>query len=553
MTPPPATTSTIPDASPSSIRIEIAKGPDHVFYPGDKVSGSIFFETRIEQIRSATVELSGTCHTKSPICGLTMGERLINLESHTCLFRREKLLDVESELLEPFEMEFPDHTDTENVPPKRHRLADGSLPLPPSFRVAKEDADYAVGFIQYLISAVVISEPGPLRHRASMELRLDCKDSSLDAFLTPTATFKSNPVSRRCSDWRYETPSFAKRLKRILNPKLTLDPTVTHSPVFVRGEAQTYRLNLESKSSSTDLTAMPVQNLENVKIVLESHTDIAGCKFVGWKRRIQDSQTVHEPTMAMPIQQKMTHLMVKIPEPSTPDFVTYTLQHTHRLKFTATVRIGRKRFPLQSYSPIKIVPRSEHGFFCATHGGASYSELPTSILNSPTGGAMTPSTLYSYCSICRHEEAQRVAKVLMEPIQEDVALGDLHSLASPGPGVNAEGQPRASLEPQPPQERARADDSARPNEKDRHLSVTAAERDRPVTNRSDSAYVSGKESEKSKAASDFHPAPGERAAGKKRASYDQNMESFERMASFGERDKMKSLEYMQPLSKTSTT
>ncbi|KAK8156064.1 hypothetical protein BKA80DRAFT_280591 [Phyllosticta citrichinensis] len=189
--------------------------------------------------------------------------------------------------------------------------------------------------------------------------------------------------------------------------------------------------------------------------------------------------------------------MITIPESSTPDFVTYTLQHTHKLKFTATVRIGREPFPVQSYSPIRIVPRPEYEYQCPIHG-LTYSMEP-SMMTTPNVGVRSPS-IVSICPICRHDDAERAARAIMAPIQEDLSPSDIHSVNT-ADDFEAVDQSFVSPELQPRQESTATKQDERPNENHDLLDTTAAEKDRPHVNRSDSAYVSAFDMEKSKSMS----------------------------------------------------
>ncbi|KAK7535738.1 uncharacterized protein J3D65DRAFT_668225 [Phyllosticta citribraziliensis] len=504
-------TSTTSSQSLRAVKIDILNGTDQVFHPGDNVSGKIVLEPPNARVSSATIELSGVCETKSPVWGFKFRGRYISPTSDTYLFRHKKQLVVNNNCIDPFQMEFPECTSAEDVSRKINRLADGSLPLPPTFRVTKGNgADNAIGSIQYFVRAEVISEradgQGRSEHRDFVELQTGLKGSEPIPFLAPQATFKLHPVSRRCSDWRFGINSFKERLLRIC--------PVTLPPVFVTGGKHPFRLELESERSDVDLALMPVQNLENAKIVLESHTDVAGYKFTKGQRRIQDKQIVHERGVLFPIQQRTTEIMITIPESSTPDFVTYTLQHTHKLKFTATVRIGREPFPVQSYSPIRIVPRPEYEYQCAIHG-LTYSMEP-SMMTTPNVDVRSPS-IVSVCPICRHDDAERAARAIMAPIQEDLSTSDVHSLNT-ADEFEAVDQSFVSPELQPRQESTGAEQDERPTEKHNFLDTTSAEKDRPHSqaNRSrDSAYVSAYDVEKPKSMSSLDLDEEDKAAEEK--------------------------------------
>lgn len=504
-----------------AIHIEILNGTDQVFHPGDKVSGKIVLEPPNARVSSGTIELWGECDTKSPVWGFKFRDRYISPKDQTFLFHHKKrLVVINNNCIEPFQMEFPECTSAEKVSRKINRLADGALPLPPTFRVTKGNgADHAIGTIKYFVKAMVYGEHvnGHVgsEHRDSVELQTGLKGSEAIPFLAPQATFKLHPVSRRCSDWRFGINSFKERLLRIcfgnwFEPRLVIVPTVTLPPVFVTGGKHPFRLELVSERSDVDLALIPVQNLENAKIVLESHTDVAGYKFAKGHKRIQDKEIVHERGVLFPIQQRMTEIMITIPESSTPDFVTYTLQHTHKLKFTATVRIGREPFPVQSYSPIRIVPRPEYEYQCAIHG-LTYS-MEASMMTTPNVAVRSPS-IVSFCPICRHDDAERAARAMMAPIEEDLSASDIHSLNT-ADDFEAEDQSFVSPELQPQQKRAGAEQDERPNEQNL-LDAAAAEKDRPQASRSDSAYVSAVGTEKPKSMSSLDLDEEDKAAEEK--------------------------------------
>ncbi|KAK8216660.1 hypothetical protein IWZ01DRAFT_549058 [Phyllosticta capitalensis] len=438
----------------SAVRIEFQGDIKEAFHPGDKVAGKVVFEPPFDQrVSSVTVELSGICDTHSPLIP-GFCPRLLYTTCHICLFRLEQHLDVGDERAWPFEIEFPQWTDPsdKDLPPNSYSLASGALALPPSFS-AEKPPGFVVGSVKYFLSAAVASEldegRSPFQHRASHQILVDLPKAHPDEFLPARLPpFKGRAIGRRSFDWRFESPSSARKLRRActigwLKPRLKIQPIVEFPSAFVRGKESSITLMLESDSKTTDLATIPGQKLEDLKIVLESHTDVAAYKM-GWRQRIQINKIVHERSMAMPILQGMVHLKVNIPEPSVPDFVTYTLQHTHKLKVTGFIRVGRKRFPFKFTQPMKIVTMPEHPYLCPAHG-MSYSTnfLPThcvpSFVHTPGTAVTTPdSGGSSFCITCRTEEANKAARALMVTIPE-ASQTDMRSMdMSPSPPARRE-------------------------------------------------------------------------------------------------------------------
>ncbi|KAF2145344.1 uncharacterized protein K452DRAFT_355827 [Aplosporella prunicola CBS 121167] len=278
---------TVIDFAYGTIRIDLTQGKTHVYRPGDKVSGRVWFEPqRQEKIKSIEISFYGRCYVEIYNPRERRLLQRVPKSEEVTLFCAAKTL-IRTDVIRttsfwPFEFQFPEYTDPLpdwfNTKQRYGALfAGGVHPLPPSFKTDEEETDN-FGCISYELIAHAEGYRKHRNYRDNCQLRLKLKDP-VETALPPSALGPHilKPLHTQLHQLDTE-PHMLKKLWRFCickqkdhGPRVDITPTVFVPHVVIPGREISPLFSLAPKSKPVS-PRQPELELEWLDIKIVSNT-----------------------------------------------------------------------------------------------------------------------------------------------------------------------------------------------------------------------------------------------------------------------------------------
>ncbi|TKX20994.1 hypothetical protein C1H76_6845 [Elsinoe australis] len=362
----------------------------HVFTPGEVIRGRVIYNVKVEQekIDHVQVVFRGKMTTKiSRSTGnnqrKTNREEIYLFKNSVQLFRGP--FTMQPQTLEwPFEVTFPTSCswDREKHADNRTYAPSGDIHLPPTFSVGSGSSEATV---DYLLK-VKVNEGSLTR---SQEHVIPVQLSPLNPNPTPEPILRLarfSPTSWSSRDLREEEHNFKQKMRHVFTSDPTLKtPSINFTlklgipSVMAPGQVAPLAVSIDFKPTNPVDPANPTLILENIRIAIKGNTCWrARSTFSDWDKgqQAEEASVSYKTEVQLPLDGSTIHPVADfglesfkktsshmVQGPVAPDFITWTINHSHYAKAQLWVRhkesghlfeIKSERLPFEVHPPSEM-------------------------------------------------------------------------------------------------------------------------------------------------------------------------------------------------------